>query len=112
MTKLCCVCGKKVRLSRLFGDTGKRLKDGVVCNDCWIDLGYEKDMYNVMDIEYMTTTSFISKYISSSQAPVNSLENIVRREFGPQEKIKAIKFVRDVTGWGLKEAKDFVDAMW
>lgn len=111
MKKLCCVCGKKVRLSRLFGDTGKRLKDGVVCNDCCIVVGYEKDMFNVMDIEYMTTTTFISKYISSSQAPVNSLENIVRREFGPQEKIKAIKFVRDVTGWGLKEAKDFVDAM-
>ena len=28
-----------------------------------------------------------------------------------QEKIKAIKYVREKTAWGLKEAKDFVESL-
>jgi len=28
------------------------------------------------------------------------------------EKIQAVKLIRDVTGWGLKDAKEFVEAYW
>lgn len=33
-------------------------------------------------------------------------------DLGKNNKIKIIKYVRVVTGWGLKETKDFVDNCW
>lgn len=37
-----------------------------------------------------------------------SLEDVVR-SFGREHKIQGIKRVRELTGWGLKEAKEFSD---
>lgn len=41
-----------------------------------------------------------------------SLEDDVKSKYTSAEKVKAIKYVREQTGWGLKEAKDFVDSIY
>jgi len=45
-------------------------------------------------------------------ASMETLEMAIRgwMKSEPERKIHAIKFVREVTQWGLKEAKDFVEA--
>ncbi len=39
------------------------------------------------------------------------LEGQVKRLLADGRKISAVKLVRETTGWGLKQAKDFVDGM-
>lgn len=44
---------------------------------------------------------------------VSSQIDRIVEDFGPKgQKIQAIKEVRTVTGWGLKESKDAVDQRW
>ena len=35
----------------------------------------------------------------------------VRQLLARRQKIEAVKCVREATGWGLKESKDYVDAL-
>jgi ribosomal protein L7/L12 len=42
---------------------------------------------------------------------LDKLEKQVRALIDQDQKIEAIKLVRRITGWGLKESKDYVDAL-
>ena len=42
---------------------------------------------------------------------MDMLEHEVRTLLSQRRKVEAVKQVREATGWGLKEAKDYVDAI-
>lgn len=39
------------------------------------------------------------------------MDNAIRKLYASGSKVEAIKFCRQETGWGLKEAKDYCDAL-
>lgn len=47
-----------------------------------------------------------------TESSTESFEDKIRNMFSPKETVKAIKYVREETGWELKEAKDFVDRVF
>jgi len=54
-------------------------------------------------------TSFTEEVTTTSN---NSLEATIRNMFTPAQKVQAIKYVRETTGLGLKEAKEIVDSIF
>lgn len=79
MKELCCICGKKVRISMLLGDTGHRLTDGVACYDCCKIAGYGKGVIGAIRLSLVTKSEFTQKYFSSPKGKkmdiVNTLES-------------------------------------
>lgn len=48
---------------------------------------------------------------SAEANPNNDLAEFVRNNFTTNEYLQAIKYVKETTRWGLKEAKDYVDGI-
>jgi ribosomal protein L7/L12 len=53
----------------------------------------------------------LSSFSPSGEVSEETLEFEVRELLARGRKIEAIKKVRELTDWGLKEAKDFVDSI-
>ena len=71
-----------------------------------------KELVDAMKEEFGVDPSAVAVAAGPAAAPVEegpSKVNVVLTAAGPN-KIAVIKIVRDVTGLGLKEAKDIVDA--
>ena len=49
---------------------------------------------------------------ANSNGVENKLAEYVLSHYFPEYKVKAIKYWREQTGWGLKEAKEAVDSLW
>ena len=70
-----------------------------------------KELVDAMKEEFGVDPSAVAVAAGPAAAPVEegpSKVNVILTAAGP-EKIKVIKLVRDITGLGLKEAKDIAD---
>ncbi len=70
--------------------------------------GLKKAKYAV---ESVSLTGDTSKIAQRYDLPTKELEAEVRQLIGAGKKISAIKRVRELTGWGLKESKDYVESL-
>ncbi|QQS13311.1 MAG: ribosomal protein L7/L12 [Rhodospirillales bacterium] len=65
----------------------------------------------VLDAQAFATPSPAGEDTPVASLTMAAADSILRAKMARGEKIEAIKMVRDITGLGLKEAKDYVDAM-
>ena len=89
----------------MFGGLfGKKKKDESTVNYG----GYNSDMDNISDIDqlYATDESIMNKF---AEAISNEDKSAIRSLIEQGRKIEAIKMIRDITGAGLKEAKDMAE---
>lgn len=128
MRHKCCVCGKSIRFSAFLGNQGQKLSNGYVCNDCCKKVGCDKAVFETMGLSMLSVDEFKSKFNiqpqknnpdSSTQLdytadanPNNDLAEYVRSNFTADRYLEAIKYVKETTRWGLKEAKDYVDSIF
>lgn len=60
--------------------------------------------YDCGSYDCLHTATEVRRSAESPREPI--------RTFEPGDKIQAIKWLRAATGWGLKESKDAVEALW
>ncbi len=74
----------------------------------------ELDVYEMQELDKLTTVENQIKDILPQRAMVLAVdvENLMKTMFEKTHKIEAIKFVRQITDLGLKDAKDLVERYW